>query len=467
MVEGPVYIYALGFLPLLIRFAAYRPWEICWHTAARVRGDSPDLGFTFWKATRLLPHAFDKLRVRDSLRSFMYASSLPAPRRVIVKVPTVQWANLFRRWCALVLRPWRRIYPEWAGFVAAGTSVMVISAMPLKRVCHNSAKTVDSLDLGELGSVTNRDLEIAAKGIDLEKLEAHGRLPTHFSPAECSNMVATACKDWLRNFKLPKCFERTLNTAAWGGKAEQSKTIVHSTAGRIASTLTGQHGLTTLVADKDPNTLWLCSSRHQLLRWLGQFAGAEARWRIFCPEPVQIVRWYQTIIDFVLPRSLCPKSTMVALGSIPYMYPTLKQKCWSDSMCNETQSKHTCKKPGHSCMRNVVSFFRLPVRKTMKGFTRAYSHLTRVFVPGWSLGSLNTAYSRLIERVGFLKPPVFDVEGKARCIRCNVHMLKPTLLVGDAGQAYEVLDLGHVEKANEYIYSKKRNLLKTLVLCTS
>ena len=49
IVSGPISIYTIGFLPLLVRYAAHRPHEVDWSFALRARNGSSDLLFMFGK----------------------------------------------------------------------------------------------------------------------------------------------------------------------------------------------------------------------------------------------------------------------------------------------------------------------------------------------------------------------------------------------------------------------------------
>ena len=61
---------------------------------------------------------------------------------------------------------------------------------------------------------------------------------------------------------------------------------------------------------------------------------------------------------------MLPKIMSSSRRNSPYVYPTIKLRCYRGSEDGKSMKSHT--KAGHSCMRNIISFFRLPGRKTLK-----------------------------------------------------------------------------------------------------
>ena len=77
----------------------------------------------------------------------------------------------------------------------------------------------------------------------------------------------------------------------------------------------------------------------------------------------------------------------------------------------------------------------------------------QTFVPCWSLGTLDHTYFQLQKRVGQLRPATNpECKPGVHCIVCGAFMKTPTLVVCDAGQAYEVLNTSHIRQANNYVF---------------
>ena len=111
--------------------------------------------------------------------------------------------------------------------------------------------------------------------------------------------------------------------------------------------------------DKDPSVLWGSSLDGLISRWFSLLS-TQPRWKIGGFGVDSLLGCYRHWINNCLPRSLKPPECLIFDTELPYIYPTVKRKCfngWQGCM-------KTCIKPGHSCFRNVCSFRKLPCRHT-------------------------------------------------------------------------------------------------------
>ena len=76
----PPIIYDKGLTPLLVRFAAWRPKLVSWDAAVRARGHSLDIAVRFNGVARLLPQAWDRLKVIADVETYLATRRLPASR---------------------------------------------------------------------------------------------------------------------------------------------------------------------------------------------------------------------------------------------------------------------------------------------------------------------------------------------------------------------------------------------------
>ena len=161
-----------------------------------------------------------------------------------------------------------------------------------------------------------------------------------------------------------------------------------------------------------------------------------------------------------------PNSNSFGTKNLPYAYPTIKFKCFKASSelregCTHAPDpaslpqthhtplhpSHTCTKEGHSCLRNIVSFKKLPGRNTFRRIGRAFMHGVRSTMPGYGLpnlskgrdsvlGDLEKQFSRPVPKAGHLS-----------CVQCGSCLKGPTLYTADAGQSYEMIKPEKIESS--------------------
>ncbi len=79
----------------------------------------------------------------------------------------------------------------------------------------------------------------------------------------------------------------------------------------------------------------------------------------------------------------------------------------------------------------------MPGRKLWRGFARGLTFLVDRVSKGWGVRSLDTAFSEI--RVAFEVLKANPASEACSCTRCGCAMVYPGVVVGDAGQAYEVI----------------------------
>lgn len=108
--------------------------------------------------------------------------------------------------------------------------------------------------------------------------------------------------------------------------------------------------------DKDSNILWIMSAAGLAWRWIRQLTLAPGRWQLVATPLAPVVKLFQLAFDVSMPGNLQKQfsgSTCFGAGNLPTCKPLVKRKCWFQG----SQVRHACEKPGHSCFRNVISFF--------------------------------------------------------------------------------------------------------------
>ncbi|CAK0908361.1 unnamed protein product [Prorocentrum cordatum] len=117
---------------------------------------------------------------------------------------------------------------------------------------------------------------------------------------------------------------------------------------------------------------------------------------------------------------------------LPYMYTTLKSKCYDGG-----GRGRTCTRFQHSCARKIVSFAGWPARRAWRAVSRGLGHVLKHHGGSWEVWSLKDtarevteAYEQLSVRPGNLA---------CVCARCRSPKPPVAGVVADAGQFFEVV----------------------------
>ena len=190
----------------------------------------------------------------------------------------------------------------------------------------------------------------------------------------------------------------------------------------------------TLVAeDKDPAAAWLMPT-NDYCRCLVHLLEREVdKWELTSLSVEEVWEFKRQCFQLVVDEGFGPKRNKHVLpNTLPYLYATVKAKCF-------ISGKRTCVHPSHSCMRKIVSYALLEA--SWKRLFRKISRATMVLVMrlgfGDEIGSLALTASTMRRRYRDLVMPAQPLRS---CVRCHVHKCPLELLVADAGAMYEAID---------------------------
>ena len=130
--------------------------------------------------------------------------------------------------------------------------------------------------------------------------------------------------------------------------------------------------------DKDNNILWAQIGPAMMHRWVNMLTHDHDRWQIIDSTTYDVLGHYFNAFNRSLPRFMFGKDWYFQLHNVPIIYQTVKHKCHSNDhnivsfqgRLWPVQTIRTCEKPGHSCVRNVVSFAKFPGRDAFKAVGR-------------------------------------------------------------------------------------------------
>ena len=111
---------------------------------------------------------------------------------------------------------------------------------------------------------------------------------------------------------------------------------------------------------------------------------------------------------------------------VPYVYGTMKSKCWNAGV-------KICQKSGHSCIRKIVSYFAWPKKHVWRSAHRALETIAKHFGDTRDTWSLADASERLRQGMHSL------TSSSGTCYRCGHEFSGCAGLVADAGQCFEMI----------------------------
>ena len=458
---GPLNLTGSGNTILMLKWASTFPLVIPWELVCKARTNGTDYLYNVWEFTTLYPFWMDRVRVRSSLKSYLHSVKLPTPVSSVVKVSHPSEVTSVKSWLARTVQQARPSRPAWATWAAKSVRIVVRPQLTLRRRLCNVARTFRRQDFQDLARFSLHDFHLAARGEDMERIPMNGRIPliTPTLPQPQRDNTQTSCRRWLSSQGLDKntypnykC-RRPRPAPPLPLDGRQYQALGEARQNFENRALEAQEPISFTVEDKDPNTLWRINGLYHLARWLHMIAKAPDRWRVVDTSKAAVVGWYRLLYDYTIPKPLRAKGEgPLNAEHVPYIYPTVKLKCWDGDHLPPVSGRHKCKKPQHSCFRNICSFVRLPSRSLYRSISRAFTFISNQMNPGWSFSSLDTAVPNLLDQYEHLVSA--PASGPCLCRGCQTPMTCPGLVVGDAGQAYEAIAVDKIHECLDRLFAK-------------
>ena len=148
--------------------------------------------FLAWSACCVLPFWQGRLRVRRTLETAMEVFGACGPRVSAIKVPQLCWLPLCRFWVQCVLKAWALQFPVWSSLLKQSTRMISILSAPLRRKAMNGAHLIQELSLSTF-NVDPEELQVTQSGIDMFRLDFHGRFPVPGLHGDMSKLLLSSC----------------------------------------------------------------------------------------------------------------------------------------------------------------------------------------------------------------------------------------------------------------------------------
>ncbi|CAK0845917.1 unnamed protein product [Prorocentrum cordatum] len=180
--------------------------------------------------------------------------------------------------------------------------------------------------------------------------------------------------------------------------------------------------------DKFKKYMWLlpCIAYQWLIL---SFAISAPAWRLTCLDWASANDWCWSVLDELLTPSVKAFVCFHRYARVvPYMYGTVKSKCFRGGV-------RVCTRAGHSCLRKVVSFAAWPMRRRWRYIHRALETVMREYGGGDEVWSLREATQVMNARIQAARPTSVH----RTCARCQRAKVASTAVVADAGQFFEAV----------------------------
>ena len=314
--------------------------------------------------------------------------------------------------------------------------------------------------IGDLDTLTDHQRDLIASGIDLLRVPCCGKLSIANTTTTLSENQYQHCRDFLSRCGLSALWD-ILRPHLGPSKFDSDDTIAKQNPHRDLMNLpfrfmdeftqTCGIPMTITVQDKDPSVLWMSSVWGYAARLKHQLEHSNGRWEFSALSTEEVIKMYQKLHDSALNPRIRAFKTPININNVPYIYGTVKRKCWSDGPSRPRdgvfEDRKICKKDGHSCFRQIVSFIALPSRPVFRRISRAFNFMIDTIWDSFDFQDLSTAASEVFVAHSHLV-------SRPTCLRCN-KTVEGGLSVKtvDAGQAYEAVKFSYVNHTIDLVCS--------------
>ena len=211
--------------------------------------------------------------------------------------------------------------------------------------------------------------------------------------------------------------------------------------------------------DKARTMAWDVSEQDYLLAGFKQMARDTTHWKMVPDSPESVAELYEGLHSLVGRKERVHLSRKKGwTGSIvPYTYCTIKSKCHDQSVMRRGR---TCEKPGHSCMRKIISWWHHPARPQLRAAGRAAAAWIECLHMSWECASMKTSCSDL--RRLWLRACRMAGGGccRSHCRLCGKVLHSPTVYTADAAQFYEEVRGSDILETLQHLlqYSEQRGI---------
>ena len=436
---GPVNIYSRQKWKLLAMFLGTFGCEIDWALLDKHWG-APCAMIELWsKLRRWLPYR-KKLLAQQKLDMEFRRRGLPGTRGLAVKVPRSTLVRAVRRAVRKLINSrvdWDDRLKGWAH-----AQIRVVTGRA-PRFCdaQNCSRLARRFDWSVVGGADPLTFDMAQVSSKAKRFEHNWLLAAR--PTKASDVAAVrkavssvrclwsqACH---RHAAISTATQTLLQSPDWLQERTHFQRS-HAPYALLRDSLQFPRGHVVCPDDKVRQFRWVMpyTAYFLLIAW---FVSVSQTWTTSSMSTDEANSWCRAMLLALVPPLLHARMGITRRGwFLPYMYGTVKAKCFGSG---PDAGKHVCNKPGHSCLRRIVSYATWKARRSWRAAGRALSFIAQSVLLTDEVPSLKQARPFMGEGLERLQP----CREVHVCDRCHGPCEGLQGIVADAGQFFEAVQV--------------------------
>ena len=366
------------------------------------------------------------------------ARNLPLTRGTVVCAPRQSLVRPVRRGIATAIhcrQDWDNCTKAWAC-----SRITVVTGRSCKfSDDQNCSRLSRRFSWRQLAEAPEDEVTSAQMGWGATRVESNWLLPKRPTTAEDFESVkkavlSTRClfgEAASRRIATSKAVKALRASSVWR-RERKEWAQTHSLCAVAAAKFQKPRGHVICPDDKARQYKWWLPVRAYFLM-MAWFVNTSATWFATDLDPETANAWCTQLLLSFIPHSLHRQMGIRAHHwYLPYVYTSLKAKCFGTG---DAAGHRTCQKPGHSCVRRIVSYSTWRARRAWRAVGRALSFVVIKSTSTDEINSLKEARPVMDARLERLCAP--RVPGC--CDRCHSPCLGLQGITADAGQFYEAV----------------------------
>ena len=326
---------------LLLSMAARRPLEVDFGKALSQHGRSGDLLFDMFEKASYFTSSFLRSRCRGCIRYYANWNSIHIRNEYPLAIYSRDWKPQAKNAVKSLLAPWRQSLPAWSSHVSRRTRFVYKPPSSWRDSLFNAPRMARDLDVDKVLHAIIHWLPQLQEGRDMCRFGYSSKVPKTFSQSEACEWQNKSIGKWLRVCGAPlaavvhppctytehelatrdeDCLGSFPEFDIWNDRLQERRADLNPSE--------PTEDLTITVEDKDPKVLWAQHSLAGAARWIALLISARDRWQLqpLCME--EVLASFRVTIDGSLPSCLRKGKSSISPSSLPYMYYTVKRKCY-------------------------------------------------------------------------------------------------------------------------------------------
>ena len=270
---------------------------------------------------------------------------------------------------------------------------------------QNCARKARKFDWSQVRHCSDEDLAAAICGIGARRVEANWKVPVQTTEAEDVAAVKKCLWGWCSAFLLPQSGKICRRRAAQSLQRHQAwlthrKNLEFCKPDYNIVSSQFSHSKTEVVCpdDKVKQYKWIVLEVVYFLM-AAYFVCVSSTWQAVNMSVAEAQAWFNALLTVFVPTRL-KRAFGVLPGRefLPYCYNSIKAKCFLNG-------RRVCSRPGHSCMRRIVSYAQWPARKVWRQAGKALAFLLQETLITDEVWSLKNARRDIESKIDRLLPP--------------------------------------------------------------